>query len=511
VKNRLRRETSWSMRQSRRRATEALPIATRLRRLIFALWTLVLVAAVTAVGALQIQAHEVNELTSAIGPAFDANGEVLQAMTDAETGLLGYQASLDAVLLTPFRGAEARTMAALSTLKEKLGLPRGTDALDAGLEARQRRAAEQWWTYATSAQAAVGRGERTDVAKGDALFVSFREANAALGGHLRSERDQARRAAETAGAAGTATSIAVTLAALVAASVLGRRAARSMTQPVAELRDTMTRQQGGELDARAREDQGSIELRSLAADFNTLTEQNLGLNAELSGRLTELRRVNAKLLDAQQLLTHRSLHDPLTELPNRMLFLDRLDHSLAEAVRSGRRIAVYFIDIDGFKRVNDTFGHQAGDELLQEVAARLSAVVRPGDTVARFAGDEFLMLTVGNEDEPPVALADRVLASLLDPPMQVWGETVTASMGVAVSGEGDQPEQLLHEADSAMYRAKRAGGARWVLFRAEAPSEPGHPQVGEQRPRLLRSGDDRHVPSTNPWVHPVLRDIPPRV
>jgi diguanylate cyclase (GGDEF)-like protein len=511
VKNRLRREPTWSKRPSRRRTTEALPIATRLRRLIFALWTLVLVAAVTAVGALQIQAHAVNELTSTIGPAFDANGEVLQAMTDAETGLLGYRASLDPGMLTPFRGAEARTMAALATLKDKLGLPRGTHALDAGLETRQRRAAEQWWTYATSAQAAVGRGERTDVAKGDALFVSLRGANAALGAHLRSERDQARSAAEMAGGAGTATSIAVTLAALVAASVLGRRAARSLTQPVAELRDTMTRQQGGELDARAREDQGSVELRSLAAVFNTLTEQNLGLNTELSGRLTELRRVNAKLLDAQQLLTHRSLHDPLTELPNRTLFLDRLDHSLAEAVRSGRRIAVYFIDIDGFKIVNDTFGHQAGDELLQEVAARLSAVVRPGDTVARFAGDEFLMLTVGTQAEPNVALADRVLASLLDPPMRVRGETVTASMGVAVSAEGDQPEQLLHEAGSAMYRAKRAGGARWVLFGADAPSEPGHPQVGEQRPRQPRSGDGRQVPSTSPRADPVLDDIPPGV
>jgi predicted signal transduction protein with EAL and GGDEF domain len=82
---------------------------------------------------------------------------------------------------------------------------------------------------------------------------------------------------------------------------------------------------------------------------------------------------------------------------------------------------------------------------------------------------------------------------------------------MAVSDEGDQPEQLLHEADSAMYHAKRAGGARWVLFGAEPPSEPGHPQVGEQQLRPTMSGDDGPVPSTSLWVDPVLRDIPPGV
>jgi diguanylate cyclase (GGDEF)-like protein len=309
-----------------------------------------------------------------------------------------------------------------------------------------------------------GAGERTDVAHGDALFAGFREANTALGGHLTAERDQARSAAQTTGSRGTATSIAVTLVALALASILGRRVARSMSRPMAELRDTMTRQQGGESDARAREDQGSAELRSLAADFNALTEQNHALNAELTGRLTELRKVNMALQETQHLLTHQTLHDPLTGLPNRTLFLDRLDQSLADAVRSGRRIAVYFIDIDAFKMVNDTLGHSAGDQLLRDVAARLLSVVRPGDTVARFAGDEFLMLTAGADDGLPAVLADRVLGSLLHPPLQIGGRTMTASMGLATSGEGALAEDLLHQADAAMYQAKRAGGARWELF-----------------------------------------------
>ena len=454
-----------SVRPRHRPAGEGLHIATRLRRLIALLWVLLLVVCVTAVGALQIQANEVNRLTRAIGPAFDANAEVLQAMIDAETGLLGYQASLDPALLTPYRGARERTLGALSTLQDKLVLSTGADddTLDASFEDHQRAAVQQWWTYAVSTQNAVARGDRTDFSRGDALFVVFREANSALGRHLTAERDEARRNAETNGTRGTAASIAITLAAVALASVLGRRAARSMSGPMAELRETMTRQHGGESDARAREDHGSVEVRSLAADFNALTEQNLALNAKVTGKLTELRKVNEDLRAAQHLLTHRTLHDPLTGLPNRTLFLDRLDQSLAEAVRSRRPVAVYFIDIDAFKRVNDTLGHTAGDQLLREVAARLSSVVRPGDTVARFAGDEFLMLTVGAEDGLPLALADRVLGSLLHPPIWSGGETVTASMGVAISGEGALGEDLLQQADAAMYQAKRSGGARWVL------------------------------------------------
>jgi len=454
-----------SVRPRHRPAVEGLRIATRVHRLISVLWILLLVVCVTAVGALHMQSNEVNRLTRAIGPAFDANAEVLQAMTDAETGLLGYQASHDPALLTPYQGARERTLGALSTLQDKLVLWTGAEdaALDASLENHQRDAVQQWWTYAQSTQNAVARGDPTEFSRGDALFVVFREANSALGRHLAAERDEARLAAETNGMRGTAASIAITLAAVALASILGRRAARSMSGPMAELRETMTRQHGGESDARAREDHGSVEVRSLAADFNALTEQNLALNAKVSGKLTELRKVNEDLRAAQHLLTHRTLHDPLTGLPNRTLFLDRLDQSLAEAVRSRRPVAVYFIDIDAFKRVNDTLGHTAGDQLLREVAARLSSVVRPGDTVARFAGDEFLMLTVGAEDGLPLALADRVLGSLLQPPIWSGGERVTASMGVAISRNGALGDDLLQRADAAMYQAKRSGGARWVL------------------------------------------------
>ena len=295
----------------RRRAAEGKPIATRLRHYLYVLWALLFLVCVTAVGALQIQANEVNRLTLALGPAVDANGQVLQAMTDAETGLRGFQASHDPELLTLYRGARARTMAALATVQDKLVLSVRDDAGAAahtGLEGRQRLAVEQWWAYALSTEQAVVRGDGTDVSQGRVLFDGFRRANAALGEHLTTERNQARGMARTASAAGTAASIAATLVALVAAFVLGHRAARSISQPITELRDTMTRQREGEPGARAREDQGSLELRSLAADFNALTEQNLALQQTQARALSmqqlsfEIERAIRTAPDTQQAL-----------------------------------------------------------------------------------------------------------------------------------------------------------------------------------------------------------------
>ena len=264
----------------RRQPAEGRPIAARLRRFVYLLWALLFLVCVTAVGALQIQSNEVSRLTLATGPAVDASNRVLQTMTDAETGLRGYEVSHDPALLAPYRGAEARTMAALATLQGKLVLSTRDDddaALHSRLEGGQRLAVNRWWAYALSTEQAVSRGEATDVRQGRLLFDSFRRANAALGEHIKVERDQTRTAARTTATAGMAASIAATLVAMLAALVLGRRAARSISAPLAELRDTMNRQRRGEPGARAREDEGSLELRSLAADFNALTEQNQDL------------------------------------------------------------------------------------------------------------------------------------------------------------------------------------------------------------------------------------------
>ena len=170
-------------------------------------------------------------------------------------------------------------------------------------------------------------------------------------------------------------------------------------------------------------------------------------------------------------LAYAAIHDPLTSLPNRVLFMDRLEVALSRSARHARRVAVIFLDLDRFKLVNDSMGHAAGDRLLEAVADRLRATVRPSDTVARFGGDEFIVLCDDvAEESVALGLADRLTASLAQPVVLPEGEIfVSASMGVALSHDiGDTASSLLRDADTAMYRAKERGRARTVLFDQES-------------------------------------------
>ena len=167
-------------------------------------------------------------------------------------------------------------------------------------------------------------------------------------------------------------------------------------------------------------------------------------------------------------LQHDALHDPLTGLPNRTLFLDRLQQSLRRSRRSGpdSGAAVLFLDLDRFKVVNDSLGHLAGDQLLQSVALRLDAALRPGDTVARIGGDEFTVLLENVTDaREATVVAERVLATLKDP-LQIAGRNlhVSGSIGIALGGPDVDPHELIRDADVAMYRSKAQGTARHSVF-----------------------------------------------
>ena len=166
-------------------------------------------------------------------------------------------------------------------------------------------------------------------------------------------------------------------------------------------------------------------------------------------------------------LVHRTLHDPLTELPNRRLFLDRVQKQRTERFLVGAGVAVVFVDMDGFKEVNDSLGHHAGDELLVAVARRLAGAVRPCDAVARFGGDEFVVLAGDVESATDAAKLAWRLANCLRAPFSVAGATVgvTASMGVAYSADPEEPaEDIVRKADAAMYLAKQRGSNRVAVF-----------------------------------------------
>jgi diguanylate cyclase (GGDEF)-like protein len=167
-------------------------------------------------------------------------------------------------------------------------------------------------------------------------------------------------------------------------------------------------------------------------------------------------------------IRHQALHDPLTGLPNRSLVMDRLRIALAHAKRRGTLVAVLFMDCDRFKLVNDSLGHATGDELLRQVGARLDPLMRGGDTLARFGGDEFIVIC---EDLERGAEADAIARRLIEAlrmPFIVEGDTelfVSASVGIAISqGNVSEAEALVSEADAAMYRAKRSGGGHVEKF-----------------------------------------------
>jgi diguanylate cyclase (GGDEF)-like protein/PAS domain S-box-containing protein len=210
---------------------------------------------------------------------------------------------------------------------------------------------------------------------------------------------------------------------------------------------------------------------------------------------------------AEQEIAFKAYHDPLTGLPNRALFLDRLEVALAHARRAQSTLAVLFLDLDNMKSINDTFGHATGDHVLQAIGQRLVHSVRADDTIARVGGDEFLILLSDNGAVEAEATARKILTRISDPLMVDLDELyLTTSIGVALyPADGDSAETLIRNADAAMYRVKEAGG-----HELELSSRGGKPNVGRlSLEDQIRTGIERDefVLYYQPQVHITTRAL----
>jgi len=231
---------------------------------------------------------------------------------------------------------------------------------------------------------------------------------------------------------------------------------------------------------------------------------------------------------AEQRLAHQALHDPLTGLPNRALFLDRLEHALARARRSGACLAVYFCDVDDFKDVNDSLGHDAGDELLVALPPRLRGALRAADTVARFGGDEFVILCEELDSESEATRIAERIAAAFGLPFELDGRAhhLSVSVGVVFARGGTaSASEVLRDADAAMYRAKGGGKGRFELFDAQMRAslvarlqtesdlrralEAGELRLLYQPVLSLRSGAFVGAEALVRWQHPQRGLLPP--
>jgi diguanylate cyclase (GGDEF)-like protein/PAS domain S-box-containing protein len=254
---------------------------------------------------------------------------------------------------------------------------------------------------------------------------------------------------------------------------------------------------------------------------------NLLEDPSIRGFVVTLRDVGERK-DLENRLRHQAFHDSLTGLPNRALFEDRVRHEVARSLRGAQPLAVLFVDLDDFKTVNDSLGHAAGDELLCQVAMRLDGCTRGSDTAARLGGDEFAVL-VATEDAPAdtaVEVADRIHEALKGP-FQIAGDEifVHASIGIAMGNTGTSTEDLLRNADTAMYAAKASGKGCSEVFRTtmHMAAQKRFQLTGDLR-RAVRDGDFtvHYQPLVDlkskavlglealvRWDHPTLGQIPP--
>ncbi len=272
----------------------------------------------------------------------------------------------------------------------------------------------------------------------------------------------------------------------------------------------------------------------LYRDTPGLLDEEGMVTAQTLADVTSTYLVNAQaradLQDSSDRSRESSLHDALTGLPNRVLLIERLRHSLIRGSRTGQEMAILFADLDRFKLVNDTHGHPVGDELLVAVAKRLVGLLRPGDTLARLSGDEFVMLCEDLDEEAEADLIASRVVDALSAPFELSGIVVeiSASVGIAFTGIGEQiPEQLLKDADIAMYQSKRKGGhghqvldlreqrlaQRQVSLKFDLSGAIRRGELRAEYQPIVRTKDGRivSVEALLRWDHAIRGPIPPKV
>ena len=231
--------------------------------------------------------------------------------------------------------------------------------------------------------------------------------------------------------------------------------------------------------------------------------------AGVTGAVIAFRDISDHVAFEQQ-LTYHAFHDALTGLPNRRLFLDRLQHAIDRANRSGETHAVLFIDVDRFKVANDSLGHQAGDQLLIEVARRLLQVAREGDTIARFGGDEFTLLAedIAGSGEAEL-IATRILDMALQPIVLEGGRSVvlSVSVGIALTTAVSTPDDVLHDSDVAMYQAKHRGTGQYQLYDSSHMGTRS-PHWVDLEAELRRAIEDRDL---SVYYQPVFSTVDRRI
>ncbi|WP_409525082.1 diguanylate cyclase domain-containing protein [Nitrincola sp. MINF-07-Sa-05] len=257
-------------------------------------------------------------------------------------------------------------------------------------------------------------------------------------------------------------------------TLVGRRQIAEAREQAANQRENVAGQREGvvlerEVRAAAREN----EIRSTEALQSTMADQMIRLqqaNANLVVASIEAQKLAEQIQIAKIKLDHLAHHDTLTGLPNRILLYDRLAQAISASQRSGNLFAVLFMDLDGFKHINDSLGHSVGDQLLQSVGKRLLGCVRQSDTISRHGGDEFVALLIDIDHPQVVALSVQKMLEAIALPHHLERHDLSISVSIGISifpGDGMNAETLIKNSDTAMYHAKGKGRKTYAFFDQE--------------------------------------------